>query len=353
MVGATRAGLRWSLAAATALALTACASPSGTAAPSTTSAPPETSSSPSPSASPSETADPGIPADASPFSGRAGGAGKPVLVVKFDNTTFAQPHSGLKDADIVYIEEVEWGLTRIAAVFSTTLPRTVGPVRSARISDIDLLAQFGRPAFAYSGSQHKLQPVLAKASIYDVSGDKGPAGYFRDHSRRGPYNFMGHPAALLARAPKASPAQDIDFVFSTQVPAGGRPVKAAVAPFPASQAKFVWDPKVGAFDVWLNKRPARATEGGTQHATTVVLQYVHQADSGFGDRYGGTTPKLDSVGTGKGWVLRDGRAYAVTWSRPEATGGTTFTGADGQVVAFAPGQVWVVLVNSTSKVALA
>ncbi len=353
MTGATRAGFRMALVGATALALAACASQSGgPSAPSTASAP---ASSPSTSVSPSTSpsADTGIPADASPFSGRAGGAGKPVLVVKFDNTTNAQPHSGLRDADIVYIEEVEWGLTRIAAVFSTKLPHTVGPVRSARISDIDLLAQFGKPAFAYSGSQHKLQPVLAKASIYDVSGDKGPSGYYRDPSRRGPYNFMGHPAALLARAPHASAAKDIGFVFSTAVPSGGRTVKAAVAPYPASQAKFVWDPAAKSFDVWLNKKPARATEGGIQHASTVVLQYVRQTDSGFGDRYGGKTPKLGTVGTGKAWVLRDGRAYYVTWSRPVATGGTTFTGPDGQVVAFAPGQVWIALVNSRAKVSIA
>ena len=98
---------------------------------------------------------------------------------------------------------------------------------------------------------------------------------------------------------------------------------------------------------------ATATEGGIQHASTVVLQYVRQTDSGFGDRYGGKTPKLDTVGTGKAWVLRDGRAYYVTWSRPVATGGTTFTGPDGQVVAFAPGQVWIALVNSRTKVSIA
>ena len=85
----------------------------------------------------------------------------------------------------------------------------------------------------------------------------------------------------------------------------------------------------------------------------MVLQYVVQKDSGFGDKYGGRTPLLKTVGTGKGWVLRDGRAYPVTWTRSSATSGTTFTGADGQVVAFKPGQEWVVLVNSKSKVAIA
>jgi hypothetical protein len=333
------------LAASAALTLAACAgsSPAPVASPTTPAATPTVSE------TPSESPTPELPADASPFSGLAGGAGKPVLVVKFDNTTFAQPHTGLKYADIVYVEEVEWGLTRLAAVFSTTLPKTVGPVRSARISDIELLAQFGKPAFAYSGSQHKLMPLLAKASLFDVSGDKGGKGYFRDHSRRAPYDYFGHPAVLLTRAPDASTAQDIGFTFSEEVPAGGRPVKVAVVPYPDSQAKYVWNPALGVFDVWLNKRPAKATEGGVQHASTVVLQYVAQTDSGFGDRYGGRTPLLKTVGTGKAWILRDGRAYPVTWSRPVATGGTTFTGPDGEVVPFKPGQIWVTLVNSRSK----
>jgi hypothetical protein len=339
---------------AAALALSACAAPAGagTVAAST----PAGSTSPStgsPTASPSPSDTSGIPADASPLSGRPGGAGKPVLVVKFDNTLNAQPHAGLTAADVVYVEEVEFGLTRLAAVFSSTLPRKVGPIRSARISDIDLLAQYGRPAFAYSGAQHRMRPVLARASIYDVSGDKGPSGYFRDPRRPAPYNFFGVPAALLARAPKASPARDIGFVFATTAPPGGKRVKGATVPYPSSQAAFVWNSALQSWDVRLNGRPARAAEGGTQHASTVVIQYVRQHDSGYGDKFGGRTPKEETIGTGKGWVLRNGRAYPVTWTRPTATSGTTFAGADGQPVPFAPGQIWVVLVNSTTKAAIA
>ena len=336
-----------------ALVLSACAAPTA-AGPASSTAPTvpaaaPTTASPTPSPTPTD----GIPAGASPLSGRPGGADKPVLVVKFDNTPNAQPHVGLTAADVVYVEEVEFGLTRIAAVFSTTLPRVVGPIRSARISDIDLLAQYGRPAFAYSGAQQRMRPVLAAASIYDVSGDLGPSGYYRDHRRPAPYNFFGRPAALLARAPHASVAPDIGFRFSVDAPAGGRPVKSATVPYPSSQAAFVWNANLGSFDVRLNRRPARAAEGGTQHASTVVIQYVRQHDSGYGDKFGGKTPKEETIGTGKGWVLRDGRAYPVTWSRPTATRGTTFTGGDGQVVPFAPGQIWVVLVTNVTKAALA
>ena len=94
------------------------------------------------------------------ISGRVGTDG-PVLVVKVDDTTQAHPQIGLDKADLVYIEEVEGGLTRLAAVFSSEIPAQVGPVRSARISDIDLLSQYGHVAFAYSGAQSKMLPVIA------------------------------------------------------------------------------------------------------------------------------------------------------------------------------------------------
>ena len=75
------------------------------------------------------------------ISGLPGGDG-PVLVVKIDDTRQAHPQIGLEDADIVYIEQVEGGLTRLAAIFSSRIPSHIGPVRSARISDIELLEQY-------------------------------------------------------------------------------------------------------------------------------------------------------------------------------------------------------------------
>ncbi len=198
-----------------------------------------------------------------------------------------------------------------------------------------------------------MRPLLGAASIYDVSGDKGISGYYRDRNRHAPYDFMGKPTQLLRRAPKASAAQDVGFVFATATPAGGRSGVSATVKYPASTAQFVWNPAAKSYDVRLNKKAARAAEGGTQHATTVVIQYVKQYDSGFGDKFGGRTPKEETIGTGTGWVLRDGTAWKVTWSRPTGADGTTYTAADGSVVAFAPGQVWVALVNRRDPASLA
>ncbi len=79
------------------------------------------------------------------------GAATHVLAVKIDNVAPARPHTGLEGADIVYVEQVEAGLSRILAVYSADLPPVIGPVRSARETDLELLRQFDRPALAFSG----------------------------------------------------------------------------------------------------------------------------------------------------------------------------------------------------------
>jgi len=59
------------------------------------------------------------------------GVNEQILVVKIDDTRAAHPQIGLEYADVVYVEQVEGGLTRLAAVYSSQLPPLIGPVRSA------------------------------------------------------------------------------------------------------------------------------------------------------------------------------------------------------------------------------
>ncbi len=74
-----------------------------------------------------------------PFTGRPVEQRRPVLAVKIENTSAGKPQMGVRSADIVYVEQVEGGLTRLMAIFSSKLPAKVGPVRSARISDLHIV----------------------------------------------------------------------------------------------------------------------------------------------------------------------------------------------------------------------
>ena len=275
-----------------------------------------------------------------------GEGAEPVRVVKLDNTRMAQPHAGLTKADVVYIEEVEYGITRIAAVFSSTIPTRIGPVRSARITDVDLLAQYGKPAFAYSGAQRKMFPVLDEAAFLDVSPRTGAAGYSRDYSRPAPYNYYLDGRVALDRAPKASLAGDLGFTFDETVPAGGLVATSADMEWGYASAGFDYARKLGAYRVRLNGLDAKAEERDAgQLASTVVIQYVKQTPSPYFDKGGGNTPHAETIGTGRAVVMRDGLAWRARWSRPTAEDGTTFTLEDGSTIAFKPGQVWIVLLD--------
>src|ERR1700691_987347 len=144
------------------------------------------------------------------------------LIYKIDNVQQARPPTGLKRADIVYILPVEGGLSRIFAVFSSHFPPVIGPVRSARAEDLELLRQFGHPAFVYSGAQPELLPVVEHdPHIVDLyAGIVG--GFWPDEIRIAPYTLSSTAKVLLAEAKGASRARGIGCPFGP-APVGGRP----------------------------------------------------------------------------------------------------------------------------------
>ncbi|ROO84366.1 DUF3048 family protein [Actinocorallia herbida] len=284
-----------------------------------------------------------------PFTGGDKGLRNRVIAVKVDNTGPALPQEGLRSADIVYVEQVEGGETRIMAVFCSKYPARVGPVRSARISDLHLLSQFTRPALAFSGVQSRMLPEIRKALLTDVSEDRGGTGYIRSSSRSAPYNLYGDVKELLRRAPKTGRAKDIGFRFGP-APEGGRKIKQYTARWPSASLTFRWSAEKKRWLTYRNGAPNTAAEGGIQGGRTIVIQYVQTKRSKYHDFLGSYTPYLRVTGTGKALVLRDGKAYDCTWSRPSERKGTTFTTTAGAPMTFARGQVWVVLVNKGKPV---
>lgn len=282
---------------------------------------------------------------AHPFTGQPYDELKPVLAVKIENTAAGKPQLGLKSADIVYIEQVEAGLTRLMAIFSSKLPAKLGPVRSARISDLHLAAQFGKPAFSYSGAQTKMLPLIAEASLFDVGDTRNPGAYFRQPGRFAPYNLFARPKQLLAKAPKASKAKDIGFTFGDAPAEGGVEKKAYTVKWPAARFTFAWSQQQEKWMIWQDGKKDMAAEGGQLGAPTIVIQYTKTVRSQFHDKNDSYTPLVHTTGKGKAIVLRDGKAFKANWERESEEGGTTFTTESGEPMNFAPGQVWVALAS--------
>jgi hypothetical protein len=240
-------------------------------------------------------------------------------------------------------------MTRLAAVFSSSLPEKIGPVRSARISDIDIFANYGKIAFAYSGAQAKMLPVIAAANWWDLGAQRqSPTIYTRDPERRAPWNMVLLPQALLDKAAErgAVPvnASSVGWTFG-DLPRGGTQVSSVDVRWPASRYRISWTGS--AFALAQDGRPEVAVDGTPYTPSTIVVQLARIAPSQFHDRYGGVTPLTEVVGSGQAIVLRDGVAFRARWSRASATAPTLFTTASGETLPFAPGQVWVMLADQS------
>jgi hypothetical protein len=283
------------------------------------------------------------------FTGLAG-ENKQILVVKIDDTNAAHPQIGIEDADLVYVEQVEGGLTRLAAIYTSKLPPLIGPIRSARISDIELLAQFGRVGFAYSGAQSKMRPVIAAANLENLSAERNPPSiYGKDPNRPGPVDMILKPDLLLERA-NANPKIRIEtatasvFTFG-DAPKGETNTAIAKVSWPSAKYELRWDSVNKKWLIYFNEKPNMAANGEHLYADTAIIQLVSITPSIYGDKFGEITPFSKTTGSGKAVMLRDGFSYQISWQRNLETDVTTWKSADGGVANFKPGRTWIFLTD--------
>jgi len=278
------------------------------------------------------------------------GVNGPVLFVKIDDTQPAHPQIGLNRADVVYIEQVEGGLTRLAAVFSNQLPPIIGPIRSARISDIDLMANYGHPAFAYSGAQKLFLPVLKAANIEDLGAEHEPPSiYSRDPSRQDPTNMLLDPQALLTKAIVTEKrtidnAKSVGWKFGP-LPKTGVPVVSVDLKWPASSYQVTWSAPQKRWLLSYRHEPDLGSDGIQLGSPTFIVQNVSITNSIYHDHNGNYTPFSNTVGSGTGYLLRDGQSIPVYWNRATPASATTWTLKDGSPAYFSPGQVWIALTD--------
>ncbi|WP_141726568.1 DUF3048 C-terminal domain-containing protein, partial [Actinacidiphila rubida] len=126
------------------------------------------------------------------------------------------------------------------------------------------------------------------------------------------------------------------------LPPGGSNATVTRAALPAASFRFTWNASPSSYTVVMDGR-----DTATAHPQNVIIQHVKVTDSpgGFVDTNGGgrvSEPFSVTVGSGSGTILRDGKAFPVTWSRPDASSGTTYT-YQGKTFLLRPGQTWIVL----------
>lgn len=314
--------------------------------------------SPSPSESPSPLPSPTprqTPALVSPLTGLSVKQPSRVLAVKIDNAPLARPFQvGLDKADVVYEELAEAGLTRFLAVFASQSAAKIGPIRSVRESDLELLRQYGKVLFGFSGGNTGVLRTVRGAAVVDVSYDAVPAAYtVRKGQRVDAYNFYTSTDKLLASRAGGEATREIGLRFGPLPPgAAATPAVTSIGVTWSDKARtgFTYDP---ANRVWVrstNGVPSTLADGARMRAGTVVIQYVPVRQSRYVDVAGSRTPYSVTVGGGPAEIYRDGRQITGRWVRQSAATGTRFVYAGGTDIPFKTGPVWVLLVPQGTRV---
>jgi hypothetical protein len=279
---------------------------------------------------------------------------RPALAVKIENSIDARPQTGLNAADMVWEEVVEGGITRFVAVYHSTIPSEIGPVRSVRPMDPAIAVPL-HGVLAFSGGAAWILDIVKKSGVQTLSQDAGNAGFYRVKVRSAPHNVYATPEALIKQADAAHSAPpETQFSFA---PPGGQPTT-ETAGTPASTVKmtisavshptWTWSAPDGK---WLRSEsttPSVGADGARLAAANVVVVRVDVVLLNAFDPAGNRVPETQLVGTGEALVASGGKTVTVTWTKTAQDQRLALTDANGNPVALAPGNTWVELVPKTT-----
>jgi hypothetical protein len=271
---------------------------------------------------------------------------RPAIVVKIDNHMDARPQAGLNQADIVYEEIVE-GITRFFTIFQSTDAGPVGPIRSARSTDVDLLDQLNRPLFVWSGGNRNVVREIGGANAISMAYGQGP-GFYRDRRGRSvatEHTLFNEGTSTIYSQVQAGEVAPVPF-FSYR-PVGtpstaGQPVTTIDAGMNSVPVHWAWDAGQG---LWIRSEygaPHVDAAGVPVNAANVVVQFVPYQSSSADAR----SPEAVTVGEGDAWIFTDGKLIFGHWSRPDVSKPATFTDAGGQPVLLTPGRTWIELAQA-------
>lgn len=284
-------------------------------------------------------------------------AGRPAMMVKVDNTPRALAvQEGVDRADLVFVEQVEGGTTRLAAVFHSQ-DATVGPVRSARTSDLHIAANLERPLFVYSGANSGvLREIRRSPAVVDTGIDAAGATAVYQRNQRGSgllRYFLPTADLYAARQGQGGVPQPLFTYRSEGQQSVGVPGPGAQVVYggrSATRIVYEWDG--AAFLRSQFDRPHVMANGGPRVAPkNVVFLVVPYRNSGYVDSTGNASPEAVLDGSGKAWVLTDGKLAQGSWNRGGPNGRIQLLDGAGNPLALTPGQTWIELAPAEGAIA--
>ena len=264
-------------------------------------------------------------------------AERPAMVVKIDNHPKARPQFGINHADIIFEENVE-KLTRFAAVFHSDGSDPVGPIRSGRFQDINLLGSLNKPLFVWSGGNAKVSAAIQDSDLVDLSWTVAnkDGGFTRDDERTAPHNLIAETTKLWTLAPSGAKPPAQQFVYRGVSDANASTSKdtdGVKISMDGVKVHWMWDTATKEFLRFSDDKPHMDSEDVQLAVPNVVVLEVE-----YSNNY---SPTSKTVGSGKAYVFTNGVMYEGKWTRDDRLKPFTLTDSAGAPIKLTPGQTFV------------
>jgi hypothetical protein len=299
------------------------------------------------------------------------------LAVKVENDAKARPQSGIIDADLVYEELVEGGITRFICFYLSKEAPAIGPTRSARPSDIDITFFLNPLLICSGGSTTVMSMIQASGMLYIEEDD---AHFWRERSRSAPHNLYtstsllrqylletGDSYAFLPDSglyfvdPQKEAEEEADgsggeTEGETEVAEEDAALESVMVSnattiniaYKAAMcaASYQYDASSDTYLHSIQGAPhTDLTTGNRVAPRNVIIQYVTVTNSGLRDVTGAPVPVSQVTGSGQCLVFTGGKVYHATWKKGSRSVPTTFTDENGNPVPLHPGQTWIHLIS--------
>lgn len=268
------------------------------------------------------------------------------MTVKIENDPNSLPQWGVNQADVVYEEIVNGGITRLAAIFNQQAPSRIEPVRSVRPTDTQIVWPL-KGLFVYSGGAQYAVDSISTAPVQLIDESRAGGAMYRDPKKYAPYNLVGIGSKLFALATSHTPPPPL-FQYQHGGRALGRPVKKVVVPFPSIYpVTWTYNATTNSWDRGMNDfSPAvpvdRTGSGQIESPRNVVVMSVN-----YYGQLGAMNSYAIMQGSGPVAIFSHGREQVGRWSRGASKSDVIqYTNAKGATIRLAPGQTWVELLNS-------
>ncbi|OYV58408.1 MAG: hypothetical protein B7Z69_09625, partial [Actinobacteria bacterium 21-73-9] len=249
---------------------------------------------------------------------------------------------GVAQADVVYEEIVNGGITRLAAVFNSQAPGKVGPVRSVRPTDTQVVYPLGG-IFAFSGGAPYAIASIQTAPVKLVDESSAGTAMFRDPNLVAPHNLFARAPQLFAFGGTPTPPPALFTYRSPGQTVTGPKAARVVVPFPSIYpVTWTWDAATGSWDRTLFGKPDVTGTGQRESPKNVIVMEINYVNG-----VGTFTSYADLQGSGPVTVFTDGHEVTGTWSRGASKSDVIqYDGANGKPIALTPGQTWVELLDN-------